>query len=174
MPTSTSIVLPPLTPINTTKSFSSTPPTMPQLQRPSGCSNESPHHDGSSASSTMPRLLPIPNIGTDVPQPIKTIESKSIVGSVTSWLPHSSTIQVEQRNKENQPVQAPRPQYLEYLAGRKFLIIPKHNVVSISPTIGNKIQQRPLNLIENIEEGNGRNSNNTQEVLAPDEQKLLE
>lgn len=173
MATPASIVLPPLTPINPLKTFSAQS-AVPQLPRVTCSPKESPLHD--SSASIMSRLVQMPKIGKDAPatQPVKTIESKSIVGSVTSWLPHSSTIQVEQRNKENQPVEAPRPQYLEYLAGRKFLIIPKHNVVSISPTVGNKIHQKPLNnLIENINEGKDI-ANNNQEVLAPDDQKLLE
>lgn len=173
MATPASIVLPPLTPINPLKTFSTQSAVLPRVTCPL---NESPHHD--SSVPIMPRLVQMPKIGKDAPpttQPVKTIESKSIVGSVTSWLPHSSTIQVEQKNKGNQPVEAPRPQYLEYLAGRKFLIIPKHNVVSISPTVRNKFHQKALNnLLENIGEEGKDTANNNQEVLAPDDQKLLE
>jgi hypothetical protein len=106
----------------------------------------------------MPRLLPLPKVAKDAPPPPRqtknvtqtATETKSLVGSVTSWLPHSSTIQVDnmQRNKENEPVEAPRPQYVEYLAGRKFLIIPKHNVVSVSPTSVQSKPQKQLNLVE--------------------------
>ncbi|XP_044253918.1 uncharacterized protein LOC123004636 isoform X2 [Tribolium madens] len=138
--TSASIVLPPLTPINTLKSMttqSSVLPTLQRIPRP----GDSPQRDTSISGGVpnMPRLLPLPK---DVPtkqskNPTQTAtETKSLVGSVTTWLPHSSTIQVDNmRNKENEPIEAPRPQYVEYLAGRKFLIIPKHNVVSVSPTV---------------------------------------
>ncbi|EFA01707.1 uncharacterized protein LOC664527 isoform X2 [Tribolium castaneum] len=140
--TSASIVLPPLTPINTLKSMSaqsSVLPTLQRIPRP----GDSPQQDTaiSGGVPNMPRLLPLPK-AKDVPtkqskNPTQTAtETKSLVGSVTSWLPHSSTIQVDNmRNKENEPIEAPRPQYVEYLAGRKFLIIPKHNVVSVSPTV---------------------------------------
>lgn len=53
------------------------------------------------------------------------------MGSVTSWLPHNVKI----INAE-EPGVAPRPQYVEYLGGRKFLVIPKHNYMSVSSSGG--------------------------------------
>lgn len=116
-------------------------PTLQRIPRPSDSPQQEVAIPGG-VMPNMPRLLPLPKVAKDAPQPPKSnknlqnIETKSLVGSVTTWLPHSSTIQVDsmQKNKENEPMEAPRPQYVEYLAGRKFLIIPKHNIVSISPT----------------------------------------
>ncbi|XP_068906166.1 uncharacterized protein [Tenebrio molitor] len=158
--TSASIVLPPLTPINTLKSMttqSTVLPTLQRIPRP----GDSPQQEIATPGGVvpnMPRLLPLPKVAKDAPPPPRqtknvtqtATETKSLVGSVTSWLPHSSTIQVDnmQRNKENEPVEAPRPQYVEYLAGRKFLIIPKHNVVSVSPTSVQSKPQKQLNLVE--------------------------
>ncbi|KAJ3659214.1 hypothetical protein Zmor_010915 [Zophobas morio] len=155
--TSASIVLPPLTPINTLKSMTTQSTVLPTLQR---IPPDSPQPEATTPGGVpnMPRLLPLPKVAKDAPPPLKPTknnpqnitETKSLVGSVTSWLPHSSTIQVDnmQRNKENEPAEAPRPQYVEYLAGRKFLIIPKHNVVSVSPT-SVPSKQKQLNFIEN-------------------------
>lgn len=159
--TSASIVLPPLTPISTFKSLptqSTVLPTFQGIPRP----GDSPQQDtgiSGGGVSNISRLLSLPK-AKDAPQPSRlgknppqtATETKSLVGSVTSWLPHSSTIQVDnmQRNKENEPSEAPRPQYVEYLAGRKFLIIPKHNVVSISPTVTNKIS-KPVIVEEEVE-----------------------
>lgn len=73
-----------------------------------------------------------PEMPTLTPKPPQLQDSqaeprKSLVGSVTSWLPHNVKIV----NSE-EPTEAPRPQYVEYLAGRKFLVIPKHNFMSVS------------------------------------------
>lgn len=66
-------------------------------------------------------------------------ENTSLVGSVTTWFPSSSTIQVgntpQSENNENKVVSTPRPQHVEFIGGRKYLVIPKHNVLSFSPTI---------------------------------------
>ncbi|XP_066252805.1 uncharacterized protein [Euwallacea similis] len=117
---------PPLTPINTLKTVTTTASTtLPKLQR-------IPRTD----SSDPPNLQSIP-----APPPLvkvnKTVEGppiqqpsegcKSLVGSVTSWLPHNSKIV----NSE-EPAEAPKPQNIEYIGGRKFLVIPKHNVMSVS------------------------------------------
>lgn len=67
------------------------------------------------------------------------MEAKSLVGGVTTWFPPSSTIQVG-GNQIKMPqlgtVQTPRPQYVEFLGDKKYLIIPKHNVVSVLPSVG--------------------------------------
>lgn len=62
-------------------------------------------------------------------------ENKSLVGSVTTWFPPSSTIQVgnNELNSDNNSVRVPRPQFVEYIGNKKFLIVPKHNVLSVLP-----------------------------------------
>lgn len=66
-------------------------------------------------------------------------ETKGLVGGVTTWFPPTSTIQVGS-NQLKPPqlgtIQSPRPQYVEFLGDKKYLIIPKHNVVSVSPSVG--------------------------------------
>lgn len=67
------------------------------------------------------------------------MEAKSLVGGVTTWFPPSSTIQVggnQMKIPQLGTVQTPRPQYVEFLGDKKYLIIPKHNVVSVLPSVG--------------------------------------
>lgn len=50
------------------------------------------------------------------------------MGAVTTWLPHN----VKLINSSEEPTEVLRPQYLEFLGGRKYLVIPKHNFMSVS------------------------------------------
>ncbi|XP_018324716.1 proteoglycan 4 isoform X2 [Agrilus planipennis] len=155
---------PPLTPVNTIKTLSvAATASLPKLQRipkpnelttsvnvslkppplkpaPTNISDPIP-------SSDLPKLTPRPGIISSIvqnsaktPDTVPISESKSIVGSVTTWFPPSSTIQVSQSldNVENAnatPPPPPRPQFVEYFGNKKYLVIPKHNVVNVSPTI---------------------------------------
>lgn len=69
-------------------------------------------------------------------------ESKGLVGSVTTWFPPSSTIQVgnNELNSESEPIRIPRPQFVEYIGNKKFVIVPRHNVLSVQP---NSMFNRP-------------------------------
>ncbi|GJQ86074.1 hypothetical protein Trydic_g10044 [Trypoxylus dichotomus] len=153
---------PPLTPINTIKSAaaaattsstsSSTVSVPPKLQR-------IPKPPDAHATSTppivkplppvpkpdLPKLTPRPGLAT-VPKFVKVNslpeqnagESKSLVGSVTTWFPPSSTIQVANDRTRANDVESnspPRPQFVEFLGNRKYLIVPKHNILSVSPAI---------------------------------------
>ncbi|KAJ8975060.1 hypothetical protein NQ317_005777 [Molorchus minor] len=101
----------------------------------------------------LPRLTPrptqthsVPKIVTDnqIVQP-NLSENKSLVGSVTTWLPHNSKIVENLHRTNDEPTEAPRPQYLEILGGRKFLVIPKHNFMSVSPTVAVTATNKPTN-----------------------------
>lgn len=58
---------------------------------------------------------------------------------MTTWFPHSATIQVgggvQLRPAHSGAVRPPRPQAVEFICDKKYLIIPKHSVLSVSPTI---------------------------------------
>lgn len=100
------------------------------------------------------------------PPPQTNNENKSIVGSVTTWLPHNSKIVDSQQNCEG-PIEAPRPQCVEFLAGRKFLVIPKHNFMSVSPTVAASAVSR-VTVSKLIKDSEKTVSGNTSENLAPD------
>lgn len=127
--------LPPLTPINVLKSAANQLGSLPKLQRIPR--NTDP--DASADPDTLP--LPEPPKLTPRPQPEQIVKSQSLVGSLTTWLPHNSKIidNIEDMGGggDNQAggAGASRPQYVEFLAGRKFLVIPKHNFMSVSPTV---------------------------------------
>lgn len=85
---------------------------------------------------------------TTVPQYIKVSDSqhvasepsKSMVGSVTTWFPPSTKIHLNSTDSPpknpTDAMQSPRPQSITIIGDRKFLIVPKHSVLSVSPTIG--------------------------------------
>lgn len=64
--------------------------------------------------------------------------SKSLVGGVTTWFPSSSTIQVNHGDTGGLQINPMRPQFVEYFGMKKFLVIPKHNILSVSPVIAPK------------------------------------
>ncbi|KAJ8943639.1 hypothetical protein NQ318_005640 [Aromia moschata] len=154
---STTIVAPPpLTPINTLKSTGIQSTTLPKLQRIPR-TGDTPFSQESDLKSDqlpeLPRLTPrptpvqsLPKVALDPPaiQPAPT-ESKSLVGSVTTWLPHNSKIVENIQRTNEEPTEAPRPQYVEFLGGRKFLVIPKHNFMSVSPTVAVTATSKPDN-----------------------------
>lgn len=92
------------------------------------------------SKTTMPKLTPMRMITT--PKYIKindnnqpSTEPKGIVGAVTTWFPPSSTIQVGDA-QEGAPALLPqRPQFVEFVGNRKYLVVPTHNVVAVSPTV---------------------------------------
>uniref|UniRef100_A0A1Y1KBL8 MBD domain-containing protein n=1 Tax=Photinus pyralis TaxID=7054 RepID=A0A1Y1KBL8_PHOPY len=156
--TSTVAPPPPLTPINALKSVHTQPTTLPKLQRIPR-SNESdtdlkptpqPVEEPPEFPPTeLPRLTPRPTLlpkttftatsdKVTIP-PLQIEKNKSIVGSVTTWFPSSSTIQVNASNNptsisENILVAQQRPQHVEFLGTKQFLIIPKQNILAICPT----------------------------------------
>ncbi|ENN79975.1 hypothetical protein YQE_03589, partial [Dendroctonus ponderosae] len=137
---STAKVLPPplLSPIKDPKSISSSAgKSLPKLQRISRLESADPIQ---SAPLDEGRNGLGERTGMEVPHnlqqsPDATAKCQSLVGAVTSWLPHNVKIV-----DNPEATEAPRPQYVEYLAGRKFLVIPKHNFMSVS---GSSISQAP-------------------------------
>ncbi|ERL88149.1 hypothetical protein D910_05537 [Dendroctonus ponderosae] len=129
---STAKVLPPplLSPIKDPKSISSSAgKSLPKLQRISRLESADPIQ---SAPLDEGRNGLGERTGMEVPHnlqqsPDATAKCQSLVGAVTSWLPHNVKIV-----DNPEATEAPRPQYVEYLAGRKFLVIPKHNFMSVS------------------------------------------
>ncbi|KAK5643307.1 hypothetical protein RI129_007152 [Pyrocoelia pectoralis] len=149
---------PPLTPINALKSVHTQSTTLPKLQRiprpnesDTDLTSNSKPLDAPPESfpqSDLPRLTPRPTLlpkatsftktSETVTMPPLQIENKSIVGSVTTWFPSSSTIQVNAGNSptsisENILVSQQRPQHVEFLGNKQFLIIPKQNILAICP-----------------------------------------
>ncbi|XP_045480357.1 uncharacterized protein LOC123684896 isoform X2 [Harmonia axyridis] len=128
---STGIAPPPLTPITALQSVTTQSTALPKLQRipksPEGELNQPPDA-----------------VDDHVDKVVQSSENSSILGHVTSWLPQNSRIEVDNQQRSVSETAGPaRPQYVEYLAGRKFLIIPKYNVVSVSPTVGARTSQPP-------------------------------
>lgn len=115
------IAPPPLTPINTLKAGAASqksvlPPKLQRIPRPDD-------------AQPPPRLTPRPPA---VPQP----ETRGLVGGVTTWFPHSATVRVGGgAQPQSGAARPPRPQFLEIVGSKKYLIIPKHSVLSVSPTI---------------------------------------
>ncbi|KAK9891632.1 hypothetical protein WA026_015595 [Henosepilachna vigintioctopunctata] len=138
---SSGIAPPPLTPITALQSVTNQPTVLPKLQR----IPKSPENDTGQIPDTI-----VENEKLD-DEPLN-IENNSILGHVTSWLPQNSRIQVDnQQVNVGEAVEPARPQYVEYLAGRKFLIIPKYNVVSVSPTVAAARSVEPSQIQETID-----------------------
>ncbi|CAG9819974.1 unnamed protein product [Phaedon cochleariae] len=153
---------PPLTPINILKSAGVQTTTLPKLQRiprPKDSPFQQETHDpGISSIPDLPKLTPRPLQLPDNPAPAEesstetsTCETgKSLVGSVTSWLPHNAKIVVNLEQTAEEPFEVSRPQYVEFLGGRKFLVIPKHNFMSVSPTVASTANRR--NIEDNLDD----------------------
>lgn len=153
---STTIVAPPppLTPINTLKSSGVQSNVLPKLQRIPR-PTDLPYPQESVLSNDqlpeLPRLTPrpqmlqsVPSITTESSTSVQSSsESKSLVGSVTTWLPHNSKIVDNIQRTSEEPTEVPRPQYVEFLGGRKFLVIPKHNFMSVSPSVAATATSKP-------------------------------
>lgn len=135
-----------ITSIDTLKSITNQSSILPQLQRIANLNN-----DSNKNSNPSPTLLTHSNITlsklhrpTDLLFTSHQNENKSLVGSVTTWFPPSSTIQVgnNELNSENNSIRVPRPQFVEYIGNKKFLIVPKHNVLSVLPnSTFNKLEE---------------------------------
>ncbi|KAK4886507.1 hypothetical protein RN001_002778 [Aquatica leii] len=163
---------PPLTPINALKSVQTQSTILPKLQRiPRISESESesaalskteepqePKESDLDVSTPKPTLLPQAsnlNKCSDISNtvPVQS-EHKSIVGSVTTWFPSSSTIQVSGGTSptaisENISVAQQRPQHVEFLGNKQFLIIPKQNILAISPNIPTSATAPTNKLISN-------------------------
>ncbi|XP_075233462.1 uncharacterized protein LOC142331438 isoform X3 [Lycorma delicatula] len=115
---------PPLTPISTIGSNSNT---------------------GQSSAAAPPKLQRL----TDSKLPT-TSKSQKIVGGVTTWLPPSSMIQLTSKNTSSSKTSAPSSvatvetasalgsmpaQTLMSMNGKRYVVVPKHNILSVSPAI---------------------------------------
>lgn len=135
--TTSTVAPPPLTPVNSLKVGAPHSTGLPKLHR----IPRSGESATSSKPTELPKLTPRPGIASKFSKTSEQqshVENKSLVGGVTTWFPPSSTIQVGNNQFKLPrigPVQVPRPQFVEYLGDKKYLIIPKHSVLSVSPTI---------------------------------------
>ncbi|XP_050300871.1 proteoglycan 4-like [Anthonomus grandis grandis] len=134
---------PPLTPINTLKATATSPVNVPpppklhRIPRPDSLDPIpilTPAIDVPTTSRDSPPLAVTSPIGSPPiisPPPLtpKSLGSptRSLVGSVTSWLPQNVKLV-----GTSEVSQTPRPQYVEYIGGKKYLVIPKHNVMAVS------------------------------------------
>lgn len=151
---STTIPPPPLTPINSLKAGTSQSTILPKLQRIPR-TGDSPQLDSSkivTSESELPRLTPRPGILSTTPKYVRVsehTEGKGLVGGVTTWFPPSSTIQVgsnQLKQAQVGPVSSRRPQFVEFLGDKKFVIIPKHSILSVSPTIAGSPLEESVNI----------------------------
>lgn len=166
------IAPPPLTPISSLKSNnmqSATPPKLQRIPRPIEKSLPPSHAKPTLIPKTIdpaktqaePSKAMRNSKFITVPPYAKPSEShsitsqaeptKSIVGSVTTWFPPSTTIQLNSNNSHPknplEAAQAPRPQSITIMGDRKYLIVPKHSILCVSPTIGAALStpsSRPL------------------------------
>ncbi|XP_065159746.1 uncharacterized protein [Atheta coriaria] len=58
-------------------------------------------------------------------------EQKSLVGSLTTWFPQSSTIQVSNNESDSLANIPRRPQLVEYIGNKKYVVVPRHNILSV-------------------------------------------
>lgn len=113
---------------------------LPKLQRIQK-SNEQKNMN-KDVKTLMPKLIPKPGSSASKVTESST-ESKGLVGSVTTWFPPSSTIQVgELRSPESGTMPVQRPQFVEIIGNRKYLIIPTQNVVAVSPNIASTASKK--------------------------------
>ena len=151
------------TPINTPNTgvvLNTTPVVLPKLQRMPKQSDSSQglitvSDQEFDANVHPPKLTPKPGLLTPAKLTkyndncsVHPKESKSLVGSVTTWFPPSSTIQVGDKFVSNDvqsqfPV---RPQFIGFLGNKKFLIVPKHNTFSVSQD-ADSVYSRPDDMV---------------------------
>lgn len=179
----TTIAPPPLTPINSLKAGTSQSTVLPKLQRIPR-SGDSPQPDITANASKcselsnveLPRLTPKPGIlGKVSEQPGLHSEGKGLVGGVTTWFPPSSTIQVgSNQGKPTQagPIPSRRPQFVEYLGAKKFVIIPKHSILSFSPAIAASHLEESVNIPDDALINNDRTTRTESAPNAPDSASL--
>lgn len=85
------------------------------------------------ANSTNPVTVNFPPI---VPAPALEIR-KNIVGAVTTWFAPNSRVRMNSKGVNlKDTANCPKPQSVAYMGDRKFLVLPKGNVLSVSPTAG--------------------------------------
>lgn len=103
---------------------------------------------------TVSKLVPVPKTEVTTFNEFRPIQSKKkgIVGSVTTWLPPSSTIRMI---KPPQKIATPTnvadmvmafPQTIAIVNGKKYIVVAKHNVVNVSsqfPGNGSNLVQKP-------------------------------
>lgn len=127
-------------------------PKLQRIPRPSDQSYPQESILSNDQLPELPRLTPKPQLLQSIPITTESssnvqssIENKSLVGSVTTWLPHNSKIVDNIQRTSEEPTEVPRPQYVEFLGGRKFLVIPKHNFMSVSPSVAVTATNKPNN-----------------------------
>ena len=86
------------------------------------------------------RTAPLPS-GQGIPGQQPEFQP-GIVGGLTTWLPSSSTVQVQAPHRiPVAPVAPPQPephgppQSVATIDGCKYIVVPKHNVLSVSPAM---------------------------------------
>lgn len=125
---------PPLTPITSIKSHlpaSDSPPKLQRIPRP-GDKNLNPKLIADNKNVTT----------TDVPKSNNILQPsdkkfddghKSLLGSVTTWLPPSSSIQMSKSQTITETNPTACAQGIAHCAGKKYIVVPKHNVLSVFP-----------------------------------------
>ncbi|XP_026469860.1 uncharacterized protein LOC113373783 isoform X3 [Ctenocephalides felis] len=125
---------PPLTPITSIKSHlpaSDSPPKLQRIPRP-GDKNLNPKLIADNKNVTT----------TDVPKSNNILQPsdkkfddghKSLLGSVTTWLPPSSSIQMSKSQTITETNPTACTQGIAHCAGKKYIVVPKHNVLSVFP-----------------------------------------
>lgn len=124
---------PPLTFLNVTKTPTSQPtPNLPKLQR---MQRPGEQNNSNVSKSVMPKLTPKPGM-VAAKAGENASEQRSLVGSVTTWFPPTSTIQVgELKSPESGIIPNQIPQFVEIVGNKKYLVVPTHNIVAVSPNI---------------------------------------
>lgn len=130
---------PPLTPINSLKAMNIQTTMLPKLQRIPRPGESIPLSNPELNKIEMPKLTPRPGMLSNISYTSQN-EVKSLVGSLTTWFPPSSTIQVGNEDTANS-VRVTRPQFVEILGNRKFLIVPKHNFLSVVQNSASKPEE---------------------------------
>lgn len=122
--------LPPLTPISALKSNSATSIIPPQLQR-------MPRSNDTGVVDNVLSPIPVePDHPIPVIPPAPALEiRKNIVGAVTTWFAPNSRVRMNSKGV-NLTANCPKPQSVAFMGDRKFLVLPKGNVLSVSPTAG--------------------------------------
>lgn len=104
---------------------------------------------------TVSKLVPVPKTEATTFNEFRPIQSKKkgIVGSVTTWLPPSSSIRIA---KPSQKAATPTnvadmvmsfPQTIAIVNGKKYIVVAKHNVVNVSsqfPGNGSNLIQKQV------------------------------
>lgn len=124
--------LPPLTPISSLKSHhpnSDSPPKLLRIPR-------------SGDKSYSPKLI-VDKINKpfktsdknkkNVEDPTQVNNTKSLLGSVTTWLPPSSSIQMSKSQAVVETSATTSAQGIVQCGGKKYIVVPKYNVLNVFP-----------------------------------------